>query len=325
MFRALLTAILLLSPTLSAAQSCGTRDLVAELSQEDRTRLDALVARHPFSDGILFKAEKGGQTVTVVGTIHIPEPRLAGIVEQVRAAVETADLLVLEATAEDEKEMQSLAATSPEIFFITEGPTLVDLLTQDQWDMVTQHLADLGIPGFMAAQFQPWYLSLTLAIPPCAIGALQAGEFGLDRQIEFVAEDAGIPVAALDEMEGLLRMFSEDPIEEQLEALILTLETQVDLAATTSTLIEGYFDGRIRETWEFSRILVEELEIEKGLEMFEEMNQRLLIDRNVLWEPKLVNLVEGKSAVVAVGAAHLSGETGVLRALERAGYVISPL
>ena len=34
----------------------------------------------------------------------------------------------------------------------------------------------------LRGQFQPWYLSMTLAIPPCAITALQiAGDKGLDR------------------------------------------------------------------------------------------------------------------------------------------------
>ena len=56
--------------------------------------------------------------------------------------------------------------------------------------------------------------------------------------------------------------------------------------------------------------------------LFEEVNQKVLIDRNVDWEPKISEMVEGRDVVLAVGAAHLSGETGVLRALERAGYTI---
>ena len=120
-------------------------------------------------------------------------------------------------------------------------------------------------------------------------------------------------------------MFSDDPIEDQLDALLLTINTQMDLNASTSTLIESYFDGRVRQAWEFSRILIEGMDIDNGLQMFDEMDQRLLIDRNTAWEPNMIELVNGKSAVIAVGAAHLSGETGVLRALERAGYVISPL
>ena len=108
-----------------------------------------------------------------------------------------------------------------------------------------------------------------------------------------------------------------------LDGLRLGLEMQADGDASTSTMIEGYFSGRIRETWEYGRLLLKDSPIENGPELFDEVNQSLLIDRNAAWEPKIIEIAAGKSAVLAVGAAHLSGETGVLRALERAGYEIS--
>lgn len=320
LFAALLVAFL---PVAATAQVCGTEDLIAKITPEQRAQLDALVARHPFAHGITFKAEKDGHEVVVVGTVHIPDPRLAPIVEAVRPHLEAADLLVVEATSEDEAGMQTLAATKPEMFFLTEGPTLIDMLTPEEWAAVTEKLNSLGVPGFMAAKFKPWYLSMTLAIPPCAMTLLQSGQKGLDRQLEAIALERGIPLASLDDTESLLRIFADQPLEEQLDGLRVTLETQGEGNAATSTLIEAYFDGRIRESWEFSRIQV--ADIEDGEKMFEEVNQSLLIDRNVAWEAQLPGLVEGKNAVIAVGAAHLSGETGVLRALERAGYSVSPL
>ena len=114
-------------------------------------------------------------------------------------------------------------------------------------------------------------------------------------------------------------------MEKQIAGLRITLETQIDGDSTTSTLIEGYFDGRTREVWEYGRILVEQAGIEDGPALFEEVNETLLIGRNRDWEPKIAQMVAGKNAVLAVGAAHLSGESGVLRALERSGYTVTPL
>ena len=93
----------------------------------------------------------------------------------------------------------------------------------------------------------------------------------------------------------------------------------------TSTLIERYFQGKIRETWEFGRMVLEDSGLDNAGALFDEMSQALLVDRNRAWEPRIVELVAGKRAVLAVGAAHLSGEDGVLRALERAGYTITAL
>ena len=325
MLRATLAGFLFLFlPAAVLAQSCGTRDLIAELGPDDRARLDAYVAVHPYSEGILFRATKGESDVVVVGTIHLPDPRLDPIVDKLRADVENADLLVIEASAEDEASVQALAGTDPGMFFITEGPTLIDLLSADEWNRVTERLAAIGVPGFVAAKFQPWYLSMTLAVPPCALSAIQSGEKGLDRQLELIAGEAGVSIGTLDDTEAVLRLFADEPLEDQLIGLRVTLETQGDGDASTSTLIEAYFDGRVREAWEFARIQIDKAGIEDGEAMFEEVNESLLVGRNADWEPQIAKFVQGKDVVIAVGAAHLSGESGVLRSLERAGYTIAP-
>ncbi len=324
MIRAFLILLAFVFPVAAVAQSCGTEDLIQTLTPSDRARLDALVEPHPYPTGNFWRATKDGSTVTVVGTIHIPDPRLAGYVDRVRPALENADLLIIEASAADEQGIQSLVANQPDMFFITEGPTLIDLLSEDEWAEVTARLADIGIPGFLAAKFQPWYLSMTMAIPKCALSLMQSGEKGLDRQLEVIANEAGVPIATLDDTEAVLRIFSDEPIEKQLDGLRIGLEMQADGDASTSTMIEGYFSGRVRETWEYGRLLLEQSSMENGAEMFDEVNQALLLDRNTDWEPKIAEMIEGKSVVLAVGAAHLSGETGVLRALERAGYDVTP-
>lgn len=326
MIRALTTAFMIgAMPAQALAQACGTTDLIAELTPEERVRLDELVAPHPYGEGILFRADRGEESAIVVGTIHIPDPRLTPIVETIRPHLENAELLVLEATSEDEAGIQQLAAEKPEMFFITEGPTLIDLLSQEEWASVTERLQALGIPGFLAAKFQPWYLSMTLAIPPCAMTLLQSGEKGLDRRLEIIAGENGVPLATLDDTEAVLRIFADEPLERQLDGLRVTLETQQSGDAATSTLLKGYFDGRLRETWEFARIQLDRSNVEDADEMFEEINQTLLVDRNRTWEDRLADMIAGKHVVIAVGGAHLSGESGVLRALERAGYEISPL
>jgi uncharacterized protein YbaP (TraB family) len=323
MIRAFLFLLAFVFPMAAVAQSCGTEDLIQTLSPEDRARLDALVEPHPYPEGNFWRATKDGSTVTVVGTIHIPDPRLVAYVDRVRPALETADLLIIEASIEDEEGIQKLVTNQPDMFFINEGPTLIDLLGDEDWTRVSDRLSAMGIPSFFAAKFQPWYLSMTLAIPPCAMSALQSGQHGLDRRLESIAMTQNTPIATLDDTEAVLRLFSDEPLDKQLAGLRITLETQASGNAQTSTLIESYFDGRVRESWEYGRIMVEEAGIEDGAELFEEINQELLVGRNRDWEPKIAEMVAGKDVVLAVGAAHLSGESGVLRALERAGYTLA--
>ena len=323
MFRFLLPVLFTALPFLAQAQSCGTRDLIAELNGNDRATLDALVAQHAFAEGNLYKAEKPGSTVTVVGTLHLPDPRHAAMVEAVRPAIEAADLLVLEASSASQAEIQTMAASEPDMFFLTDGPTLIDLLSEEEWARLTDELSAYGIPGFMAAKFQPWFLGMTLAIPPCALETMAQGEKGLDMMLEDAAQQSGVPLAELDEIDALMDLLAGDPLDKQIEGLRLWLNMKVDNGAEMTTLVERYFQGKAREAVEFSRLLLEDRGI--PVEMFDDMMQGILEDRNAAWEPKIVELVSGKDAVIAVGAAHLSGESGVLRALERAGYRITRL
>ena len=323
MLRKLLPLVFAALPLFAEAQSCGTRDLIAELDPTRKAELAALVDPHAYSEGNLFTAEKPGSRVTVVGTLHLPDPRHAATVEAVRPAIETADLLILEASSAAQQAIKEMPATRPEMFFLTEGPTLIDLLTEEEWARLKTELAKFGIPGFMAAKFQPWFLGMTLAIPPCALEDIQRGEKGLDMLLEAVAIEAGVPVAELDDVDQLMLFLSGDPLDEQIEGLRMWLSMKVEGDAEMTTLVERYFQGKAREAVEYSRLLLEERSV--PVEVFDEMLQGLLKDRNAAWEAKILELVDGKDAVIAVGAGHLSGESGVLRALERAGYRINRL
>ncbi len=315
-------ALSLMLPVGAWAQACGTADLIAELNGDERARLDALVAEHPYPEGILWRATKPGSEVTVVGTMHIPDDRFAPIVAEVAPVIRAADLLILEVTAEDQRSIEAMAVERPDFFFLNDGPSLIDLLSEEDWAEASARAAELGIPSFMTAKFKPWYLGMTLAMSPCAMASLMAGEVGLDARLESIAEASGIPVAALDDAEALIQLLGGDPLEDQLDGLRLALSITFDPNAVTSTMATAYFEGRVRELWEYSRILLDQLGVEGGQEMFEEMDEMLLVGRNADWEPKIAHMTDGQNVVIAVGAAHLSGESGVLRALERAGYVL---
>ena len=195
MIRRFLTILALaLAPFAATAQTCGTTDLIETLTPEERARLDALVAPHAFPVGNLWRAEKDGSTVVIAGTLHVPDVRLDALTARIDPFLREADLLVLEASSEDEAGLAAMAATKPELFFITDGPTLIDLLSEEDWAKAEEQLAALGIPAFVAAQFQPWYMNLTLAIPPCALALVQSGAKGLDRQLEDIALASDVPV-----------------------------------------------------------------------------------------------------------------------------------
>ena len=313
----------LISPAIALA-NCGTRDLIAELSADDQALLAGRTATIPFPEGSMFTAIKPGSTVTVVGTLHLPDPRLQPMLDTLQPRIEAADALILELTLEDEAALQQMAAERPDLFFLTEGPTLIDMLSEEDWALAQEQLNARGIPPFLAAKFQPWYLSLTLGLPPCVAATITSGEKGLDRQIEQIAIAAGVARSALDDQDVIFQVFGKDPLETQLEALRFGLRSDMNGDEMISTLLTAYFDGRMAQSWEFNRLLAERLDGGIWADEMEAFEQDLLVGRNEKWEPIIADIVTGKDAVIAVGALHLPGESGVLRSLERAGYTIAP-
>ncbi|MBD3678012.1 MAG: TraB/GumN family protein [Rhodobacteraceae bacterium] len=321
--QALSLIALLASSPLQAA--CEGPNLIAELSEADRSTLDALVASAPYPEGNLWRAEKDGTTVHVVGTIHIPDPRLERVLTKIAKPIAEADLVILESTAELQTETQRRMTQEPGLVYIVEGPTLIDRLPEEDWIKLRDRLQERGIPGFMAAKFQPWYAGLVLAIPPCAMDELASGGAGLDAMIDEEAGMAGVPLVSLDTADTIFDLFAHDPMDEQIEMLQLSLSIETDEAAMFATMLDSYFAGHHRELWEFSRLFASGLAIEEIDALFDEMEQEILIARNLRWAPMILQHLEGRDVVLAVGAAHLSGETGVLRLLEEAGYKLKPL
>jgi uncharacterized protein YbaP (TraB family) len=307
------------------ANPCGGADLFQSLSQAETDQLEARIAATPFPQGNLWRASKEGDSAIVVGTLHIPDPRLAELVSRVVEPLFEADALILEATAADELRIAGLSATEPEMFFITEGPSLLEQLGPDDWAIAAQRFQDVGVPAFIGANFRPWYAGLVLSIPGCVTGLVASDNPGLDRRLEMLAEAEEIPVIAIEDAIEVLDVLIGESDAESLEHLRFLLQGELSGGEMTSTMIEAYFDGRSAAAWELGRLMAERELPGEGAALFEEMSQAILIERNRAWEADLPALVSGRDVVIAVGAAHLPGETGVLRALERLGYEISPL
>ncbi|MFV2052006.1 TraB/GumN family protein [Aliiroseovarius sp. YM-037] len=319
-----LLAIVFAHPALS---ECVGSNLIDALSAEDRAALRERVAQHPYPEGNFWRATKGASTLHVVGTMHLADPRFVPMVNTVRPYVVDADTVFLEATEADMKALEARMLSDPSMMFIQTGPTLPDLLSEGDWARLTQRMEQRGIPGFFAAKMQPWYAAMMMGVPACAMD-LMTERNGLDKRLSVIAEGAGVETRALEDGEALLRAFAEEPMDEQIDMLSTFLATDADEAAGFATMVDAYFAGKHRELWEFT-ILHGKSQPgrtpEQWEELFAEAEQALLIDRNIAWMDVLLPAVSEGNHVVAVGAAHLSGEDGVLNLLAEAGYTLERL
>lgn len=322
--RLFLFCLLILLPQ-SLWAACSGTDLRDSLSAAQKAVLAKAEAETPFSTGNRWRATRDDRVIDLIGTIHISDPRLDPVVTRFAPAIETADLLFLEAIAEDRKALERNLATDSSLLLL-QNTTLPELLAEDDWQTLADAAKERGIPAFMAAKMQPWYLSLVLAMPSCAMEVMTKGK-GLDARIEALATEAGVARRSLEPYDTVFRVFNAEPLDEQLQMLQISVSPEDlggDLMAST---LNSYFEESHSDSWQLARMVslghidLPEAEVEA---MQDKMEKGLLIDRNLAWIDVIEDAPESNIAV-AVGAAHLMGETGLLNQLEQRGYTLERL
>lgn len=137
------------------------------------------------------------------------------------------------------------------------------------------------MPGVMAARLQPWYISVLLSVPACAMPAAAMGG-GIDKRIIAAAQERGLPVEPLEPFDTAFRIFETMPIESQLGMIRTSLALENRAEDQLETLASAYFREDSRVIWEFLRKVALELpdadpaEVEADLAAMEEamMNAR---------------------------------------------------
>jgi len=311
-----------------AGATCQGQDLIATMSLSERSALDAAVAQHPFGDGNLWRATKPGSTIHVVGTLHLFDPRMDQMMVQIGPLIEGSDLILVEADRAEMDALQRATNTRPDLLFRLDGPTLPETLNKSEWSAVSREMTLRGIPPFLASKFQPWYVAMMLGIPACAMPDMALGPSGLDEMIMQHAEATGVPIQALEPYDTVFRAFSGMTYAEQINLIRAGLIAAQGTDDMFATVADAYFRGEHRQIWEFSRSQAENVPGADPARMradFALLEDALLKDRNLAWMEPMLQKSEGQVVLVAVGAAHLSGDLGVLNLLAKSGYELTRL
>lgn len=327
MFFRSVAALFLSLVALPASAACSGESYLDRMTAGQQMQLSAAVADMPYAEGLIWTATKDSAAITVVGTMHIYDPRLEDLRTKLAKTITGADLVMLEATPEEEAKLQNLITTDPGRLFIVDGPTLPELVDEETWQLIASAASERGIPPFMAAKMQPWYLSLTLAVPSCAMSDMMQGVRGLDHMIMQDAEAAGVPMQAVEPYTTLFDLFEDDSFDEQIDMLRVSMLVPDLQEQMFVAMLDRYFAEDIGRLWEMSRIAmsdVPDLDPVEANAMFDEMEDALLKTRNRNWIPVITEASETHDNILlAVGAGHLIGNEGVLRLLENEGWTIT--
>lgn len=306
---------------------CIGQNLIAALPPEDRAVLDGLTALIPYPVGNFWRATRGDQSITLVGSYHFDDPRHDATMAALTPVIAAATTVLVEAGPDEEKALKARIARDPGLMLITEGPTLIDQLPAEDWTALTAAMRARNVPAFMVAKFQPWYVSVMLSVPPCALAQAVTSK-GLDGQIIDAALAKGVPIKALEPYDTVFGIFGGLSGPDQLSMIRSTLAMEELGTDYATTLADTYFSQDTRAIWEFTRMQSLAMPNATPAQVnaeFARMEEALMAKRNRAWIAVIEAAAQQGPAFAAFGALHLSGQDGVLALLERKGFMLERL
>jgi uncharacterized protein YbaP (TraB family) len=254
-------------------------------------------------------------TIYLVGSVHLLTKDFYPLHDALESAYKDSDLLV------EEIDIADMTGPGAQMAMLQKGmqpsSTPIDkVLTPATMALLQKKAAELSLPIDALKQFKPWMIALTIE----AMQWTKAGfdpQLGLDMHFYEQAKKDNKTVQGLETVEYQLARFDEMSLELQDHLLAETLKELDTEQASMSKLIEAWRSG---DAPAVERIVLKDLQQEPQL------YQRLLVERNKNWMPKLEALFTRRTrALVVVGAAHLVGPDGLLAMLKAKGFKVEQL
>ena len=251
----------------------------------------------------------------LVGSVHLLTKDYYPLSPALDAAFKDSDLLV------EEADLGELEAPASQFKLLTRGllpgdQSLDAVLSPATYALVTRRVAALGMPIEPLKRFKPWMLALTLVELEWQKAGFDAS-LGLDRHFYDRAKVAGKIVQGLETVDYQLSLFDQMTKDEQDRMLAESLNDLDREQASVLRLTDAWKAG---DASAVERIVLDDVKDDPA------MYERLLVNRNREWLPRLDALLARKGrAFVVVGAAHLVGPDGLLAMFKAKGYMVEQL
>ena len=267
---------------------------------------EAVTIESPF----LWKAQKGKDTVYLLGTIHIGVA-LSDLPEKVGRYMDDSEIVFLEVDPREETDFR--------VMMLPDGQNLEQLLGPKAWGVLVKVLGEENVDQMK--YFKPWFVAGILI--KTAIGRLLKGKgnISLEEDIASYAKKQGLkldglesPSEALAAVDAAVGYGVEDFRAELEEAA----DSPDDLLFVLGEEFLGLYDCYVLSDQE----CIENVVVKEG----KKFNKELLVKRNNSWMGKILReLIVADTMFVAAGVAHFLGEENVLSLLEQEGFVITDL
>jgi uncharacterized protein YbaP (TraB family) len=273
---------------------------------------------------VLWKIERPGvEPSHLLGTIHMTDPRVTAFSPRLLTALSQSETVALEVADVSEDATNAAILKAARLVLFTDGRSLGDLLSDDEYEKVKSTLSGAGLPAELAAMFRPWVVSMILSVSACERQKVKYGLPVLDLKIATAARERGLKVIGLETIESQLSAMASIPDDQQIAMLRASLKFADRANDTMETLLQLYLARDMGSAWPFHLALAKQAGI--GNQSFTDFQKRIVSDRNDQMRDAALPLLEKGRALIAVGALHLVGKHGLVALLRNAGYSLTPI
>lgn len=273
---------------------------------------NAFVQEEEISSSLLWeiKGKKVKSPTYIMGTMHLIAKDKFHFPDHLKEKVAASELLILEigGISEQMKMAQKM--------FLQEG-NLFDHFSTEQADSLFTNLEEqFGYTPEEAKQrfgrMKP--IALMQLFTQEAFGE---GPASYELSLERIAKENDIPVEGLETIEEQMKIFDDMSIADQVEMVMVGIRDKETNVQQTIELQDIFLSQDIEAIYQYMHA-----DTSSSLMNYED---ELLNNRNERWIPLIKKYIKKKQCFIAVGAAHLGGEKGVINLLREEGYEVVPV
>lgn len=269
------------------------------------------------TNALLWEMKVDGveQPSYVYGTIHMIDKESYFLPDGTLSAIESTQKMIFEIDIAEMSDMSAMMGIMGKIF-MKDNKTLSDLITKAEYEIVTDHFKDLGLPMMMLEKIKPMFLS-AFAYGDMDPTSMQSGDIK-SYEMEFyeMAKSRNMATGGLETIDFQISVFDSIPYEAQAKMLVETIKAGDTDNDEFKIMTDMYTAQNINAM--VSMISDEE----SGYADYEDI---LLVKRNKAWIPQMIENAKLQPTFFAVGAGHLAGKNGVLMLLMKEGVTLTPI
>ncbi len=255
------------------------------------------------------------------GTIHIIPAENFLLTDATQRAFDSSPRVAFEIDTEAMMSPMGMMGMLSKMY-MNNDTTLKDLLTAEDYQLVNEHFAEMGMPMFIMGRIKPMFLSIMagqdMEAGAKGMGMMSEGSKSYELELTERAKTQKKPIVGLETAAFQMSLFDSIPYAAQATMLMDAIKGEGDNSAdaTMEKMITLYTSQDIVGMQDLMHT------DQAGLGDYEEL---LLLKRNRNWIPVMEKMMAQERVFFAVGAGHLAGEEGVIALLRKEGYTLSPV